>query len=145
MLAIVLIQRRLEYKIDLEGVLTILSLAFFAPRVEGLITTFHGTLMLKGKMWGAILRTTFWRTLSLTMFYYAWFNPIAWLFIIPPVLLVKDNAEKWVWDSVPKEGKRRWRRMQADKVREANAAKENEKPPQGTVFYVEHASNEEQE
>ena len=147
MLAIVLIQRRLEYKIDLKGVLTILSLAFFAPRVEGLITTFHGTLMLKGKRWGAILRTTFWRTLSLTMFYYAWFNPIAWLFIIPPVLLVKDNAEKWVWDSVPKEGKRRWRRMQADKVREANAARQNqnETPPQGTVFYVDHASNDEQE
>jgi hypothetical protein len=37
--------------------------------------------------------------------------------------------------------------MQADKVREVNAAKnnQNEKPPQGTVFYVDHASNDEQE
>jgi hypothetical protein len=37
--------------------------------------------------------------------------------------------------------------MQADKVREANAKKQNqnEKPPQGTVFYVEHASNDEEE
>jgi hypothetical protein len=60
---------------------------------------------------------------------------------------VKDNAEKWVWDSVPKEGKRRWRRMQADKVREANAAKQNqnEKPPQGTVFFDPVTSNDEQE
>ena len=147
MLAIVLIQRRLEYKMDAEGLLTILSLAFFAPRVEGLITTFHGTLMLKGKRWGAILRTTFWRTLSLTMFYYAWFNPIAWLFIIPPVLLVKDNAEKWVWDSVPKEGKRRWRRMQADKVREAKNAKQNSNKiaPHSTIIYVDHVESDEQE
>jgi len=148
MLAIVLIQRKLATEMDqIWDYITILSLAFFAPRVEGLITTFHGTLMLKGKRWGAILRTTFWRTLSLTMFYFAWFNPLAWVFIIPPVLLVKDNAEKWVWDSVPKEGKRRWRRMQADKVREANAAKQNqnEKPPQGTVFFDPVASNDEQE
>jgi hypothetical protein len=126
---------------------TVVSLAFFAPRVEGLITTFHGTLMLKGKRWGAILRTTFWRTLSLTMFYFAWFNPLAWVFIIPPVLLVKDNAERWVWDSVPKEGKRRWRRMQADKVREVNAAKQNSKisAPPSTIIYVDHVASDEQE
>ena len=81
------------------------------------------------------------------MFYFAWFNPLAWVFIIPPVLLVKDNAEKWVWDSVPKEGKRRWRRMQADKVREAKNAQQdsNRIPPQGTVFYVDHATSDEQE
>ena len=79
--------------------------------------------------------------------YYAWFNPIAWVFIIPPILLVKDNADKWIWDSVPKEGKRRWRRMQADKVREENLARRNQNvnPPQGTVFFVPHAIAEEQE
>ena len=52
------------------------------------------------------------------MFYFAWFSPLAWVFIIPPILLAQDSAEKWVWDSVPKEGRRRWRRMQADKRRE---------------------------
>jgi hypothetical protein len=37
--------------------------------------------------------------------------------------------------------------MQADKVREANAAKQNqnEKPPQGTVFFDPVTSNDEQE
>jgi len=148
MLAIVLIQRKLATDMDqVWDYVTVVSLAFFAPRVEGLITTFHGTLMLKGKRWGAILRTTFWRTLSLTMFYFAWFNPLAWVFIIPPVLLVKDNAERWVWDSVPKEGKRRWRRMQADKVREANAAKQNSKKsaPPNTIIYVDHVASGEQE
>ena len=81
------------------------------------------------------------------MFYFAWFNPLAWVFIIPPVLLVKDNAERWVWDSVPKEGKRRWRRMQADKVREANAAKQNSKKsaPPSTIIYVDHVASDEQE
>ena len=148
MLAIVLIQRKLADDMnELSDYLTVVAIAFFAPRVEGLITAFHGTLMLKGKRWGAIIRATFWRILSLTMLYFAWFEPLAWVFIIPPVLLVKDNAEKWVWDSVPKEGKRRWRRMQADKVREAKATKNNhnETPPQGTVFYVDHASNDEEE
>ena len=148
MLAIVLIQRKLADDMSqLSDYLAIIALAFFAPRVEALITAYHGTLMLKGKRWGAIFRSTFWRVLSLTMLYFAWFTPLAWVFIIPPVLLVKDNAEKWVWDSVPKEGKRRWRRMQADKVREANAAKQNQnrKPPQGTVFFDPVASNDEQE
>tara|TARA_B100001094_G_scaffold198668_1_gene192740 strand:- start:1731 stop:1976 length:246 start_codon:yes stop_codon:yes gene_type:complete len=81
------------------------------------------------------------------MFYYAWFNPIAWIFIIPPVLLAKDNAEKWVWDSVPKEGKRRWRRMQADKVREANMAHDNSNlnAPPSTIIHLDHVESHEQE
>ena len=148
MLAIVLIQRKLADDMNqISDYLAIVALAFFAPRVEGLIAAYHGTLMLNGKRWGAIIRATFWRILSLTMFYFAWFTPLAWIFIIPPVLLVKDNAEKWVWDSVPKEGKRRWRRMQADKVRETKNAKlnSNQTPPQGTIFYVDHAIAGEQE
>jgi hypothetical protein len=56
------------------------------------------------------------------MLYFAWFSPLAWVFILPPILLVQDSAEKWVWDSVPKEGRRRWRRMQADKKREKQAS-----------------------
>lgn len=123
MLAIVLITRKVQTGIDgFQDVLTILLIGFFAPRVEAIITAFHGTLMLRGKRWGAIFRATFWRASSLTMFYFAWFSPLAWVFIIPPILLVQDSAEKWVWDSVPKEGRRRWRRMQADKKREKQVA-----------------------
>ena len=123
MLAIVLITRKVQTGIDgLQDVLTVLLIGFFAPRVEAIITAFHGTLMLRGKRWGAIFRATFWRASSLTMFYFAWFSPLAWVFIIPPILLVQDSTEKWVWDSVPKEGRRRWRRMQADKKREKQVA-----------------------
>ena len=123
MLAIVLITRKVQTEVGgFVDVLTILLIGFFAPRVEAIITAFHGTLMLNGKRWGAIFRATFWRASSLTMLYFAWFSPLAWVFIIPPILLVQDSAEKWVWDSVPKEGRRRWRRMQADKRREKQAS-----------------------
>ena len=119
MLAIVLITRRIEADISTPmHVATVLLIGFFAPRAEAIIGSYHGTLMLRGKRWGAILRATIWRASSLTMFYFAFFNLIAWIFIIPPILLVQSSAEKWVWDSVPKEGKRRWRRMQADKKRQ---------------------------
>lgn len=123
MLAIVLITRKIQADFQTPTDLaTILLIGFFAPRVEAIITAFHGTLMLRGKRWGAIFRATFWRASSLTMFYFAWFSPVAWIFIIPPILLVQDSAEKWIWDSVPKEGRRRWRRMQADKKREQLAS-----------------------
>ena len=116
MLSIVLITRKVQSGITGPvDVLTILLIGFFAPRVEAVITSYHGTLMLRGKRWGAIFRATFWRASSLTMLYFAWFSPLAWVFILPPILLVQESAEKWVWDSVPKEGRRRWRRMQADK------------------------------
>ena len=73
--------------------------------------------------------------------------PIAWVFIIPPILLVKDSADKWIWDSVPKEGKRRWRRMQADKVREATITdnNSNKNDPPSTIIYVNHVESDEQE
>ena len=123
MFAIVLITRKIQADLgSFIDVATIVLIGFFAPRVEAVITAYHGTLMLRGKRWGAIFRATFWRASSLTMFYFAWFSPIAWVFIVPPVLLVQDSAEKWVWDSVPKEGRRRWRRMQADKKREQQAS-----------------------
>ena len=123
MLSIVLITRKIQYDVStvLDGA-TILLIGFFAPRMEALICSYHGVLMLQGKRWGAVFRTVFWRILALNMLYFAWDNPLAWVFIIPPILLFKDSADKWVWDSVPKEGRRRWRRMQADKKREKLAA-----------------------
>ena len=123
MFSIVLIMYKVMAGVNgISDVLTIVLIAFFAPRAEALITSYHGVLMLRGKRWGAIFRATFWRAASITMFYFAWLNLLAWIFIIPPILLVQDSAEKWVWNSVPKEGQRRWRRMQADKKREKQAA-----------------------
>ena len=69
--------------------------------------------MLRGKRWGQF-SSTFWRASSLTMLYFAWFNPLLGSSSFLQSF-VQDSAEKWVWDSVPKEGRRRWRRMQADK------------------------------
>ena len=59
---------------------------------------------------------------------------LAWVFIIPPILLVQDSAEKWVWDSVPKEGRRRWRRMQADKKREKQASARLIEAPKSAIM-----------
>ncbi len=123
MIAIVLITRKVQLGISgIQDVLSILLIGFFAPRIEAIICSYHGTLMLRGKRWGAIFRATFWRAASLTMLYFAWFDMLGWIFIIPPILLVQESVEKWVWDSVPKEGRRRWRRMQADKKREKQAS-----------------------
>tara|TARA_B100002051_G_C16590936_1_gene562799 strand:+ start:166 stop:978 length:813 start_codon:yes stop_codon:yes gene_type:complete len=134
MLSIVLITRKVQSGIDgVADAATIVLIGFFAPRVEAVITAFHGTLMLRGKRWGAIFRATFWRAASLTMFYFAWFSPLAWVFIIPPILLAQDSAEKWVWDSVPKEGRRRWRRMQADKRREKMAPTRVDHAPRSVI------------
>tara|TARA_B100000161_G_C33550657_1_gene415244 strand:- start:1008 stop:1859 length:852 start_codon:yes stop_codon:yes gene_type:complete len=123
MLSIVLITRKIQHDVStvFDGA-TILLIGFYAPRMEALICSYHGVLMLQGKRLGAVFRTVFWRILALNMLYFAWDNPFAWVFIIPPILLFKDTAEKWVWDSVPKEGRRRWRRMQADKKREKQAS-----------------------
>ena len=66
MLSIVLITRKVQSGIaGPVDVLTILLIGFFAPRIEAIITAYHGTLMLRGKRWGAIFRATFWRASSL--------------------------------------------------------------------------------
>ena len=52
MLAIVLITRKIQADFQTATDLaTILLIGFFAPRVEAIITAFHGTLMLRGKRW----------------------------------------------------------------------------------------------
>ena len=138
MFSIVLIMNKVQYGVNGPlDVGSILLIGFFAPRAEALITSYHGVLMLRGRRWGAILRATFWRVASIILFYFAWINMIAWIFIIPPILLVQDSAEKWVWDSVPKEGRRRWRRMQADKRREKQASARLIQAPESVLIDTE--------
>jgi len=98
---------------------TVLGFAIFAPRTEALICCFHGHLMLQGKRWGAVLRTTFWRCSYLVMFAFAVVDPLAWVFIVPFSLLINRRANEWIWDSIPSEGKKRLRKMWAREVRES--------------------------
>ena len=138
MLSIVLITRKIQHDVStVFDVATILLIGFYAPRMEALICSYHGVLMLQGKRLGAVFRTVFWRILALNMLYFAWDNPFAWIFIIPPILLAKNTAEKWVWDSVPKEGRRRWRRMQADKRREKQASARLIQAPESVLMDTE--------
>lgn len=101
---------------------TVVGFGLFAPRTEALICCFHGQLMLEGKRWGAVLRSTFWRCAYLVMFAFAVVDPLAWVFIIPFALLVNRKADEWIWDSIPSEGKKRLRKMWARQVREKLAA-----------------------
>ena len=108
--------------LDLKLWVTVAGFSIFAPRTEALICCFHGQLMLQGRRWGAVLRSTFWRYAYLVMFAYAVVEPLAWIFIVPFALLVKKKADKWIWDSIPSEGKKRLRKMWARQVREKLAA-----------------------
>ena len=120
MLAMVFILSILQsFTLDLSMVISIVCLALFGPRCEALITSFQGHLMLRGKRWGAVLRGTFWRCAYVVMFAFAVVNISAWVFIIPAALLFNRSSESWIWDSIPKEGKKRLRKIWARNAREA--------------------------
>jgi hypothetical protein len=110
--------------LDAKLWLTVIAFSIFAPRTEALICSFHGQLMLEGRRWGAVIRSTFWRCAYLVMFVWATVNPLAWVFIIPFALLVNRRANEWIWDSIPGEGKKRLRKMWARQIRERREADE---------------------
>lgn len=119
MLAMVFILRILEmFEFNITLVITILCLAVFGPRCEALISSFQGHLMLQGKRWGSVLRGAFWRCAYVVMFVFALVNISAWLFIIPATLMFNKTSETWIWDSIPKEGKKRLRKVWARNARE---------------------------
>ncbi|MBT5391650.1 MAG: hypothetical protein HOL22_04795 [Euryarchaeota archaeon] len=119
MLAMVFILRILEmFEFNISLVITILCLALFGPRCEALISSFQGHLMLQGKRWGAVFRGAFWRCAYVVMFSFALVNLSAWLFIIPVALLFNRTSETWIWDSLPKESKKRLRKIWARNARE---------------------------
>ena len=119
MLAMVFILRILElFEFDITLVITILCLAIFGPRCEALISSFQGHLMLQGSRWGSVLRGTFWRCAYVVMFAFSLVNVSAWLFIIPATLIFNRTSEAWIWESIPKEGKKRLRKIWARNARE---------------------------
>jgi len=119
MVAMVTVYRTLEiYGITMGSLLSAGMFALVVPRADALITARHGHLMLQDKRWGAVLRSTFWRAALLVAVYFVVFEPLGWVFILPFVLLSTPAANGWIWDAVPKEGRRRLRRIWAEQARE---------------------------
>ena len=52
------------------------------------------------------------------MFAFALVNISAWIFIIPAALIFNRSSQNWIWDSIPKEGKKRLRKIWARNARE---------------------------
>ena len=124
MTAMVLMFRMFEFE-DIFSPLGLINIALIstvAPRAEALITARHGYMMLQDRRWSAVLRSAFWRAALLVGLYFVVFNPEGWVFILPFVILANPNAETWIWESVPKEGRRRLRRIWAEQARERSAS-----------------------
>lgn len=124
MTAMVVMFRMFEFEgiFSTIGLLNIALVSVITPRAEALITSRHGFLMLNDRRWGAVLRSMFWRSALLVGVYSAVFTPTIWLFVIPFVILANPSAETWIWESVPKEGRRRLRRLWAEQARVAQSA-----------------------
>jgi len=138
MLAMVFTLRILEmFEFNLKLVITILCMSIFGPRCEALISSFQGHLMLQGKRWGSVLRGTFWRCAYVVMFAFALVNLSAWLFIIPAALIFNRTSEAWIWESIPKEGKKRLRKIWARNARELENAHLEDKSPGNTPLQDE--------
>ena len=116
---------------DIRLGVTVLCLGLFGPRCEALICSFQGHLMLQGRRWGAVLRGAFWRCAYVVMFAFALVNASAWIFIIPAALIFNRYSESWIWESIPKEGKKRLRKIWARNAREAQMLLENAASQQG--------------
>ncbi len=123
MTAMVVMFRMFEFEgiFSAIGLLNIALVSVVTPRAEALITSRHGFLMLHDRRWGAVLRSMFWRSALLVGVYSAVFTPTIWLFILPFVILANPSAEAWIWESVPKEGRRRLRRLWAEQARVAQS------------------------
>ena len=126
MLAMVMMFRMFEFEdiFTLAGLANIALVSVVTPRAEALITARHGYMMLQGRRWGAVLRSAFWRASLLVALYFVVFQPVGWVFILPFLFLAAPSAETWIWESVPKEGRRRLRRLWAEQARSAQALRD---------------------
>ncbi len=123
MVAMVMMFRMFEFEGTYTpiGLLNVALISIMTPRAEALITARHGHMMLQDRRWGAVLRSAFWRASLLVAVYFVVFQPIGWVFILPFIVLANPSAETWIWESVPKEGRRRLRRLWAEQERERRA------------------------
>ena len=111
------------YDFSMILLISILLICLLAPRCEAIITSYQGHLMLMGKKWGAILRATMWRCGYVIMFAYVLSAPIGWIFILPVMLIANRASEDWIWNSIPKEGKKQLRKIWARQARERKLSK----------------------
>jgi hypothetical protein len=121
MVVVYAVLRLSEYNLQL--ILTVALLSIMAPRCEAIISSYQGQMMLMGRKWGAILRATMWRCGYVVMFAYVLSAPIGWIFIIPVMLIANRASEDWIWNSIPKEGKKQLRKIWARQARERKLAK----------------------
>ena len=135
MTAMVIMFRMFEFEniFSPMGLINIALISIVAPRAEALITARHGYMMLQDRRWGAVLRSAFWRASLLVGLYFVVFNPEGWVFILPFIMLANPSAEKWIWESVPKEGRRRLRRLWAEQARERSTGSTGGKGKSSTV------------
>ncbi len=118
MVSLFLIFRLLErYEIGIQLLAVIFLIAILSPRAHALIFCRHGFGMLQGKRWSIVLRTFLVSSLLLTALYNSFDFPLIWIFIIPPVLLSEKSSHDWVWAAVPKQARRRLRRIWSDASR----------------------------
>ena len=110
------------YDFSMILLISILLICLLAPRCEAIITSYQGHLMLMGKKWGAILRATMWRCGYVIMFAYVLSAPIGWIFILPVMLIANRASEDWIWNSIPKEGKKQLRKIWARQARERKSS-----------------------
>jgi len=103
--------------------LTIAAIAIVTPRCEAMITAHQGFMMLNGKKWGAVFRSTTWRIGLLVMIPYSMHNSLGWVFIGSMMMVIDPRIEDWVWASIPKPARRRLRRIWASNEREKRAGK----------------------
>ena len=109
--------------LNLELILNILGFVLVIPRAEAIITCYQGYLMLNGRKWGAILRAGIWRILNLTVIYYAFFDLLAWVFIVPTVFYFSQKADSWMWEMMTNEEKRVYRKNLKEEALKEKQAK----------------------
>ena len=107
-------------------IVNVVVFAIATPRIEALISTYHGHLMLRGRRWGAIIRSASWRILFLVFLVNAVIDPFTWFFILPSIFLVQPRANEWIWDAIPKDARRRLRRVWAQNLRQKATTSPNE-------------------
>ena len=115
---------------------SILMICLLAPRCEAIITSYQGHLMLMGKKWGAILRATMWRCGYVIMFAYVLSAPIGWIFILPVMLIADRASETWIWESIPKEGKKQLRKKIMQIQTDSTPLDDPKDPDSCTVFQL---------
>ena len=98
------------------------AFALLLPRLEAVITSYQGHLMLHGRRLGAVFRAALWRMVMLTLVYYAFFEPLAWLGALAVLGIVEPKVDGWVWSGLDKRAQRMYRRARANAARERRTA-----------------------